>query len=334
MTDFHASLADGYAAADCQVADGLLLAISGGADSIALLHGTLALWPDRRIVVAHVNHALRGAASDDDAAFVARLANQHSLPYESLAVEPGSVEGDSRGSLEAAARNIRYDFLKQTSNTQQLRFVVTAHHFDDQAETVIHNIIRGTGLRGLAGMQPSRTLADGIQLVRPMLACRKSDIQSYLAAAGAQYCTDASNADTAFTRNRIRSQLLPQLREQFNSRVDDHLVSLASRTQEAIRMLDLFAESVLAEIVLEQTPTVCRIDRTKFAQWPSEVQRHCLSLLWIRQQWPRKKMNAGSYATLSTAVSSAQKVQRGDLPGGVRYEACGEILRLTRSAAS
>lgn len=329
--DFYRTLAHGFATADCRIDDGLLLAVSGGADSIALLCGTISLWPNQKqkIAVAHVNHALRGTASDEDAAFVTDLASQYGLQYELLTVEQGSIENVSSGSLEAAARDVRYEFLKASARKLQLRNVVTAHHFDDQAETVVHNIIRGTGLRGLAGMQCSRPLADGIELVRPMLNLRPFAILSYLAESDQGHRVDASNTDTAFTRNRIRSQLLPHLREHFNSSVDDHLVSLANQTQEALRMLDLFADQILSEVVLEQTPDICRIDRGKFAKWPEEVRRHCLALLWIRQQWPRQKMNARSYTKLATATNSSE-LQRGDLPGGVSFEVCRNILRLTR----
>lgn len=330
--DFLATLAVGYAKANCKVADGLLLAISGGADSIALLHGTLALWPDdcQKIVVAHVNHGLRGCESDEDAAFVAALAGQLGLRNETLTAEQGSIQHSSRGSVEAAARNVRYDFLTNVAMKMQLGSVVVAHHLDDQAETVLHNIIRGTGLRGLGGMRDSRLLADETQLVRPMLGVRKSAILAYLEGLKLPHRTDGSNVDTAFTRNRIRAELLPRLREDFNSAVDGHLVSLASQTQESLRMLDLFAAKILADVVLERTPHVCRIDRLKFAEWPQEVQRHCLSLLWIQQEWPRKKMNAGSYSALATAVGGAKERQRGDLPGGVTFEVSHELLRLTR----
>ncbi len=333
MTNFHASLAGGYATADCQVTDGLLLAVSGGADSIALLHGTLALWPDaaQQLVVAHVNHRLRGADSDADADFVAKLADQLGLPCEMMTAEQGSIQHSSRGSLEAAARSIRYEFLMETASRLKFPAVVTAHHFDDQAETILHNIIRGTGLRGLAGMQSSRPLQEGITLVRPMLEIRSIDVHEYLNSFDAGYRTDSSNNEVRFTRNRIRTELLPSLRADFNVAVDDHIVSLGRHAKDAVRMLDGFAEQVLQDVLLEQTTEICTIDRTKLMRWPEDVRCYSIALLWVRQDWPRKKMTSRHYQLLATVVSDTVSRQ-GDLPGGVRFQTSNQILRLTRNS--
>lgn len=331
-TKFLQALADGYQKAEVAVQDGLLLAVSGGADSLALLYGTLALWPERvdQIAIAHVNHGLRGEASQEDAVFVEAIAGQLGVRSESLTVEEGGLQNDRAGSLEAAARNVRYQFLKETAASLKLSSVVTAHHFDDQAETILHNILRGTGLRGLAGMRPSRPLHERVSLARPMLQIRSSEVHNYLKALGASYQIDASNKDINFTRNRIRNELLPELREKYSPTVDRHVVSLAAQADESVKMLDLFASKVLSEVMLEQTPGMCRIDRKKFADWPEDVRRYCLALLWIHQQWPRQKMKTRSYVALATAVGNAE-VQRGDLPGGVRFEVSCDILRLVRN---
>ncbi|HIE97386.1 MAG TPA: tRNA lysidine(34) synthetase TilS [Planctomycetes bacterium] len=324
-------LESGYAAADCRPENGLLLAVSGGADSVALLHATVAIRAQHceQIVVAHVNHGLRSDSSDDDAEFVRGLANEFGLAFKLLTVPRGSLEQVSDGSLEEAARQRRYDFLAETATKCGLASVVTAHHMDDQAETVLHNILRGTGLRGLRGMQRSRPLADGVQLVRPMLELRRCDIVEYLSAAELAHCTDHSNQDTDFTRNRIRQQLLPTLTSDFNASVDRNLVSLAQQAEQTIQAMDSLADRILSEVVLERQPDVCRLDRTKLAAWPRDVVRHVMSVLWIRQDWPRQKMTFRHYSRLAELACLDDDI-REDFPGNVHAWCSDDMVRLTR----
>jgi tRNA(Ile)-lysidine synthase len=321
----------GYCGADCRPENGLLLAISGGADSIALMHATIAIWPDHRdrIVVAHVNHGLRPDSSDDDAAFVRSVADEAGLPFELLTIPSGNLEQKSDGSLEAAARDQRYEFLAETATRREVASVVTAHHMDDQAETVLHNIIRGTGLRGLRAMQRSRPLAEGVQLVRPMLDLRRRDIVEYLSAAQLTHRTDQSNQNTDFTRNRIRQVLLPILKNDFNDAVDRNLVSLAQQAEQAIQLMDSLAEKILSEVMLEQQPDVCRLNRTKLTAWPHDVIRHVMSVLWIQQNWPRQKMTFRHYSRLAELTCSHAEI-REDFPGNISAWCSEDMVRLTR----
>lgn len=323
---------DGYCDANCRPENGLLLAVSGGADSIALLHATVDIWAQYsdRIVVAHVNHGLRPENSHDDAAFVGAVADEAGLPFELLTIPGGSLEQASDGSLEEVARDRRYEFLAETAARREMAAVVTAHHMDDQAETVLHNIIRGTGLRGLRGMQRSRPLAVGAQLVRPMLNLRRCDIVEYLSAAGLAFRTDHSNQDTDFTRNRIRQQLLPTLKNDFNTSVDRNLVSLAQQAQQTIRLMDSLAKKILSEVIWERQSDVCRLDRTKLATWPADVVRHVMSVLWIQQGWPRQKMTFRHYARLAELTCSHDEIREA-FPGNISAWCSDDMVRLTRN---
>src|SRR5688500_7649333 len=191
----------------------VVLAVSGGADSTALMLGTntIAETLGLRPVVAHFDHGLR-PTSAEDAAWVARRAADLGLP---IVTERGDVLGAASASgrrIEETARRLRYEFLARTAERCEAAFAATAHTADDLAETVLFHVLRGTGLRGLRGIPPRRRLVPGVTLVRPMLDVSRSDVERYLASCGQEFLSDPSNADAAFTRSRFRHDLLPTLR--------------------------------------------------------------------------------------------------------------------------
>ena len=172
---------------------GILLAVSGGADSVAMLRcfaaflalpevysNRLEISDTQPVHVAHVNHALRGDESDADALFVRELAATFHLPYHEIRLTAGMFDTDDSGSFEAAARRLRYDFLRKTAEKHALRYVATAHHANDRIETVLHRIIRGTGIAGLAGIPEFRQLGGAVTIVRPMLSFSRQQILEYL----------------------------------------------------------------------------------------------------------------------------------------------------------
>ncbi|APZ96168.1 tRNA lysidine(34) synthetase TilS [Fuerstiella marisgermanici] len=363
---FLDALECGYTAANCAPERGLLLAISGGVDSVALLHATVAWLTQQsgfpaesngnRLVVAHVNHRLRGERSEADAEFVGRLAEQLELPFELLTIEEGSLQLSSRGSLEEACRKARYQLLGETAQRLGFASVATAHHMDDQAETILHNVIRGTGLRGLAGMQPSRPLRitsagnsslrqlteeespghgknSPVALVRPMLNISRADIEEFVAIHNHEYREDHTNRESAFTRNRIRNELLPLLARDFNPQVAKSLVSLSQQAAYAARSLDRLADDVLNNAVLESNPTICRLDASRLQKVEEELLRHALARLWTRLNWPRQKMTFAHWQRLSAAILAGRNTSF-QLPGGIDAIREGDLLRLTAVSES
>ena len=335
---FHAfitSVKNGYQQATQHAADGALLAVSGGADSMALLHATVCFWSGHetlsRVAVAHINHGLRGAESDGDERMVREFAADLGVRCEVLRIQPGCLEQVGGRSLEEAARTTRYKFLGETASRFSFPCVVTAHHAADQVETVLHNIIRGTGLRGLRGMQTSRKLCDGVRLIRPLLNVSRCEVDDYLLTFGVPYHIDQSNGDLKFTRNRVRQQLLPLLKADFNSAVDRNLISLAEQAQQALDTMDALAAHILSEVVLESQADSCRLNRASLAKWPLEVVRHTLSLLWLQQAWPRQKMTFNHYDRMAAAVCAAHDSKE-DLPGGMQLHVAAEIVRCIRLA--
>ncbi len=217
----------------------VVVAVSGGADSVALLDILVHLEEERlHLVVAHLNHGLRGAASDEDEAFVSRLAARYQLPFASKRVAVAQLAQESRLSLEDAGRKARYAFFAETAATRAATSIALAHHLDDQAETVLIRLLRGAGGAGLSAMGSS---SQG-NLKRPLLQVSRAQIESYLNSAGLSHRNDASNADTAILRNSIRHELIPFLRR-YNPKVSERLAATAQILAGDQELLEQFTET-------------------------------------------------------------------------------------------
>ena len=197
----------------------VLVAVSGGADSVGLLRALAALHRgDRRnLVVAHFNHQLRSEESDRDQEFVQALAGRLGFACQVGTCRPSSAA--TRSLSEVAARQERYRFLTALADQLGARYVATGHTADDQAETILHRVIRGTGIGGLSGIPRSRRLSQLTTLIRPLRDLRRRQVLSYLEHLGQPFTNDTTNTQLAFTRNRIRLDLIPQLERDFNPRV-------------------------------------------------------------------------------------------------------------------
>lgn len=200
----------------------VLCAVSGGADSVCLLHILHSLQPAYgfTLVAAHYNHELRGEEADRDEGFVQDLCRQWNIP---LTVGHGDVAAEAKlrkQGIEETARKMRYDFLCKTAEKAGAERIATAHTFDDNAETILLNIIRGTGLSGLAGIQP----VSG-PLIRPLLSCTRQDVEEYLVAQQLPHIEDSSNRDLSYRRNKLRLQVMPLLRE-LNPKAAEHINQL------------------------------------------------------------------------------------------------------------
>lgn len=310
----------------------VLLAVSGGRDSMALLSGVARLRKAVEIpaiVVAHLNHGLRNEEGRRDAELVNVTCNSIGVPVVISECTPGQLERASRGSVEEAARIARYQFLQATAEEQGTPVIATAHYAADQAETVLHNILRGTGLRGLRGIPERRRLNESVELIRPMLNIADSAIAEFVEHHGIQFATDASNVDTRFTRNRIRHSLLPQLQRDFNTRVSEVLIGLAAQTQELLESLDVIAEALLTEAVLEQTQVFCRLNAHRLQQQTESIVRHALTVLWTQQNWPRRGMNRDHWNRLTAMVFEKSSPPSIDFPGGVHAELRGSLLAIS-----
>ncbi len=281
----------------------VVVAVSGGADSVALLRGLVSLANTDRagLIVAHFNHQLR-SDSADDAEFVAELCNTLGVRCERGQADRDLTEA-SDGSIEQAAREARYEFLLQTAQRTGARYIATAHTADDQTETILHRIIRGTGLRGLAGIPASREILPGITLMRPLLSIRRTAIVSYLEEIEQPFCSDSSNLDLKFTRNRIRNSLLPLLRSDYNGQVDDSLRQLGHLADEATAYLESVAIELFDRAV-ECTSDVATIDLAPLAECAPLIVRTMLRHVWRSQHWSERDMTFDHWHQLGQLVTT------------------------------
>lgn len=208
-------------------------AVSGGADSVALLRLLLELRAELGLVlsVVHVNHGIRGAEAEADQQFVAALAEERGLALYALVADTPAHAAARRLSLEAAGRELRYQYFQRLLTQGALDKVATAHNLDDQAETVLLRLTRGTGTTGLAGIYPQWPVVSRgstAAIVRPLLAVRRHELESYLRELGQTWREDASNLDPQYARNRVRHRVLPLLEAELNPRVRELLAETAA----------------------------------------------------------------------------------------------------------
>src|SRR5262245_58498488 len=333
MSDFLAKLSQSWPSSRwCDVT--VLAAVSGGADSVALLMGLSQLRTagPGRLVAAHFNHRLRGSESDQDQAFALELAGR--LGVECIV---GAAAGDLAAAgggqgLEGAARQARYEFLARAADQCGARYVATAHTADDQVETILHHILRGTGLAGLAGIPRTRPLTTAATLIRPLLAVTRQEVLEYLRQVGATYRDDSSNQLTDLTRNRIRHELLPLLARDFNAQVRAALLRLGRLGEEADDYLSGQATSLAAGIVRPIAGGV-EINVESLVDRAELLARYVLIGIWRKQAWFMQDMSLEKWDQLLSLARSAESAGRPIVqmfPGGIRAEKQGGVLRLTR----
>ncbi len=311
-----------------------VVAVSGGPDSVALLRAVLAHRgdPPAPVVVAHLNHGLRGADSDSDERFVGQLhAGLAAAAGEPLALRCDRIDVRARArqegaNLEATARRLRYDWLGQVAVEAGAGWVATGHTADDQAETVLHRLLRGAGLRGLRGIAVRRPLRHGVELVRPLLGVTRADIVTYLKELGQPYREDHSNADLAFTRNRIRHELLPLLAGRYNPAVSQVLGRLAEQAAELYRQEEEAARALLVAVELPRAGDLLVFDRGRLAAAPRHRAREALRLAWEREGWPAGAMGYLQWDRLAGLAHGEATAL--DLPGDIRACARGRVVQL------
>jgi len=227
------------------------VATSGGPDSVALLHVMDRIAEDLNLtlIIIYLNHGLRGEESDREDEFIRRLGDSMKIPVESRKISIPSIREREKGSLEDVCRKERYKFFEEVAKNYNLNKIALGHNLNDQAETVVIKFLRGSGLEGLRGILPVR---DGIY-VRPLLEVSREEILFFLRGQGAEYITDSSNMDNRYLRNRIRNELIPELKELYNPR----LVENVGRMSNILRLENDFIEKCVDKTLSDWNINSC-----------------------------------------------------------------------------
>lgn len=326
--NFLVAVADGFHRAGCPPNSRVLLAVSGGLDSIALLDATRRLWTDKSaIAVAHLDHGIR-PSSHKDLEFVRTLALNANLAFFCDSLPKDSLRKE-RGSLEEAARQHRYNFLLKSAKEFGTTSVATAHHKTDQAETVLHNILRGTGLRGLGGMQVRRDLDQETHLIRPLSDLARADLDEWANQKRLEYRIDETNAETQLTRNRLRLEVMPQLRAEFNPQLDNALANLAEQANSTVSVLKELCVGVLNSTLIERQPKVVRLHRLPLCNVSAATRQQLFLSLWDLQSWPKQKMSADHWKEVALLMES--HTGRLELPGQICVTTTQTMVRFIES---
>lgn len=260
--------------------DCIVVAVSGGPDSVALLHGLhrIALEPDSplKLVCAHVNHGFRGAESDAEAEFVRGIADELGIPFELGVYDVPAYMEESGLSVQTAAREKRYEFLRRVAEAHAASAIALAHHGDDQAETVMLRLLRGTGLTGLAGMRVKRQ-EKNVELIRPLLRIYKTDLVQVCRNSGLTYVTDSSNLSNKYARNAVRLDVLPFL-GQYNGQLAESLNRLAEVAGEEDDYMQQTVKNAYDDLV-SQVQGGSRFSVKDFARLHVALQRRLIKLI-------------------------------------------------------
>ena len=257
----------------------LVVAVSGGPDSVCLFHILVNLREELGITlhVAHLNHQLRGAEAEADARYVAELAQQLNTPATIEQRDVKAYQAQKHLSLEEAAREVRYTFLTQVADSIGADRAAVGHTVDDHIETILMHLIRGTGTRGLRGLQPSsqwQSVGDSLAIIRPLLHVSRQETEGYCQQHQLMPQIDASNLSLSPLRNRIRQQLIPLL-QSYNPQVAEALLRTAHIAVDDLAFLDKEISRLWGKVAQEQENTII-LDKKRFGQLPPALKRHLL----------------------------------------------------------
>lgn len=305
---------------------GVLVAVSGGADSLVLAHATCRVardWASEKkarcapVCLLHVNHALRGEESDRAARLVSRLAEAWGSESEIL---PGLLPVERRGlPREGTLRDIRYRLMAEAAERRGIRTVLTAHHADDLAETLLFRMARGTGVAGLAGIPRFRELAPGITLVRPLLELTRQQLRKYAARHGIPFEEDSSNRELTPARNWIRHELMPQLDGRFGPDTSSRIAGLAEEARDVAALLKGLARRLELQADLQSNGNRFRFNSIPLRSADALVIRTMLAGQWQNLGWPEREMSRGLWRRLIAFLTATDgRDRRLDLPGRIR----------------
>ena len=311
---------------------GVVIGCSGGADSVALLRLMAELRaqgknpPRGFVIAAHYNHALRGSESDADQQFVQMLAEQLGLRFQTTRTQ-------SDESSEAALRSMRMQFLTDTAHASGARYIAVAHSADDNAETVLHHLLRGTGPVGLTGINHTRSIGTDLVLYRPLITASRQEIRTALNEVEQPWREDSSNQQLHYQRNWIRHKLIPTIERRYPHAVDA-INRAVSGQREWRSLVDQLARTWLDSHQIGSPCTGVEQDEVALKRDHSTdrvVVISAMQNLWAKMDWARGAMARDHWCRLANTVNS-QTLERYSLPGPVDVDATRQVITLSRKS--
>ena len=295
--------------------DRILIGVSGGPDSVALLsliYNTSRINPPyAEIFIAHLNHSIRGRESDEDEQFVTTLAEKYGVPLITEKKDIVEIASERKISLEEAARDERYRFFESAAEKAGANVIAVGHNADDNAETVLHRIIRGTGITGVSGIRPKRKLTpiSTIILVRPLLFTWRKDITAYLEEEDLSYRIDSTNIETDKLRNKIRMELIPHLEENYNAKIKKSLVSLGETALQNSDYLEAEAKALFEDVLIniEASLETIALDINRLRESPQILQQMIIKEAIVRLDIPLKKLSNRNYKDILNTINSKKR---------------------------
>ncbi len=306
--------------------DQVVVGVSGGADSMALLDVLLEFnrtldWR-LKVHVAHLNHQLRGVEAEKDAAFVQAAADSLQIPSTIETRDIARVADEQSIGVEQAGRDERYVFFERVCLRVGAKALALGHHADDNAETILQRILRGTGLRGLAGIPRSRLLApeSDIRVIRPLLRMTRRDILKYVSNAGIAYREDRSNASEEPMRNRIRNNILPTLESEVNPQVRDALIRLGEQAAWLQEYLNETVQRTFETLIISHTDQVLTLNANALSRKSRIVQTELIRLAYRSFGLGEQDLTFSHLCSALDLIADPASGKRAQLPGGMTIE--------------
>jgi tRNA(Ile)-lysidine synthase len=309
--------------------DSVVIGVSGGPDSVALLHMLFKIAPrfSLRLGVAHLNHCLRQNDSDNDAKFVESLAANLDLPCYVQKRDIRRYQRENRLSLEEAARRVRYEFLDDIAKTHQYNKIALGHHADDNAELVLMNLFRGAGTLGLSGIPPKRD----DRIIRPMIMLKRSDIIDFLDQNQLKHVFDRTNADTTHLRNRVRLDLIPVLKTAYNPNISEALNRLSSILRSEEEWIEDVVHPFFDKAVFHVRESHLGLSIPMLNRYHKALQRRVIRMALAKVKGDLRRIGFANIDSIIDLLKKKSPIGKIDLPDGLRIRRDQDTIHIYRS---
>jgi len=297
--------------------DRLLVGLSGGGDSVALLHALVALKEEYAlyIYIAHLDHRFRGEESLGDRRFCEDLAKRLNLEIAYEEIDVPKIAEEKSISAEEAARIERYNFFKKVAKLKSIKKLAVGHNKDDQAETVLMRTIRGAGMLGLGGISPVKDI-NGLVILRPLIETSRSEIENFIRKNDLEFRHDSSNDETVFTRNKVRRDLIPYLEKNFNSNIKEVLSNMAENLRTENEFLEKFSKRKFKGLSRARNGEIL-IDIKKLKRQPEAVRKRILRVALQEFKGDLKRLTYQHWKEMDKLINERPGNSIVDLPGGI-----------------